>query len=47
MEEAYLAALESLGGLTEAKPSSVLELLVERFPQLTLQAGCQQLTRRF
>ena len=41
MEEAYLAALESLGGLPEAKPSAVLELLVAAFPQLTLQAGCR------
>lgn len=38
MEEAYLAALDKVGGLEAAKPRAILDELQHEFPQLTLQA---------
>ena len=39
MEEAYLAALEKVGGLEAAKPRAILDELQAEFPHLTLQAS--------
>ncbi|PRW50934.1 g2-like myb family transcription factor [Chlorella sorokiniana] len=38
MEEAYLAALDKVGGLEVAKPRAILDELQHEFPHLTLQA---------
>ena len=38
MEEAYLAALDKVGGLEAAKPRAILDELQAEFPHLTLQA---------
>lgn len=38
LQEAYLAALEQCGGLHEARPKTLLDMLQPRFPFLTLQA---------
>lgn len=38
MEEAYLAALDKVGGLEAAKPRAILDELQTEFPHLTLQA---------
>jgi hypothetical protein len=37
LQEAYLEALEECGGLNEARPKALLDLLLPRFPFLTLQ----------
>jgi hypothetical protein len=39
MEEAYETALQQVGGLEEAKPKAVLELLQGAHPHLTIQVG--------
>ena len=39
LQEAYLEALEECGGLNEARPKALLDLLLPRFPFLTLQAS--------
>lgn len=39
MEEAYLAALDKVGGLEAAKPRAILDELQHEFPHLTLQAS--------
>ena len=39
LQEAYLEALEECGGLNEARPKALLDLLQPRFPFLTLQAS--------
>ncbi|KAL4437357.1 hypothetical protein ABPG75_004496 [Micractinium tetrahymenae] len=38
LQEAYLGALEQCGGLHEARPKTLLDILAPRFPFLTLQA---------
>lgn len=38
MEEAYEAAIEQLGGLDNAKPKAVYDLLADEFPVLSVQA---------
>ncbi len=39
MEDAYMVALDKLGGLEKAKPKALLELLHHLFPHLTLKAS--------
>lgn len=38
LQDAYLDALEQCGGLHEARPKALLDMLSPRFPFLTLQA---------
>lgn len=38
LQDAYLDALERCGGLHEARPKTLLDMLQPRFPYLTLQA---------
>jgi len=39
LQDAYLDALEQCGGLHEARPKALLDILQARFPYLTLQVG--------
>ena len=39
LQDSYLDALDECGGLWEARPKALLDLLQPRFPFLTLQAS--------
>lgn len=40
LQKAYLDALNKCGGLHEARPKTLLDMLQPQFPFLTLQVGC-------
>ena len=39
LQDAYLEALDKCGGLHEARPKTLLDMLLPRFPYLTLQVN--------